>query len=704
MSIWGLHVIDLAIVLAYLLGMLYIGQRLAKGIKDETDFYLAGRKLGKVYQFFMMFGGKTDANGAASITSEVYRQGVGGVWIGLQTVFMTPFYWFFPVWFRRVRLISTGDLYEDRFGSKALAGLFAVYGILIMTVLVGFGYLASGKTMQAILTKPPEKYTTAEKQMVADFRQYQQLKKQYEAGTLAESHQERYETLANKYKKGEMRGFVSYLSDKPWVFYCGYGCVIAAYVICGGFKAAVVTNVVQGVLIIVFSFILVPFGLAQLGGFSGLHSTIPAHMFDLVGAVDTSEYTWYSILALVLTGLVGINGGANAMQSGSAKNEYAVRLGVVTGAFAKRFMMLAWVLCGLIAIALYSGRISDPDETWGVLTHSLLGTGAVGLMIAGILAANMSSMDAGTVAISALFVRNLYTPLVPGRSERHYVLVGRYAIMVILALGIFVALGAGGIIPLLKVIISLGTIFGSVVLLIFFWRRLTVTAVFLEVFIAILVFGILPIVLPHFQAVRRAPSLLIETEERAVVKKVIATEADVQAGLAEQAGERIAKTHTIAPKSIFFDSVAYVDPDNPAAGREGVGRFHLERYIPSLVGVPVESFTPAGLLTTRFIFSAVFPLILLFAFSYLTKPADKERLDRFYVKMKTPIAPTLEEDAVEVAQSFADPQRFDHLKIFPNSNWEFCRWTRQDTVGFVLLWIATGLLLGLFKFVFTIGS
>ena len=63
MTLFGLHLIDLIIILTYLLGMMYVGKRIAKSVKNETDFYLAGRKLGKLYQFFLMFGGATDAMG-----------------------------------------------------------------------------------------------------------------------------------------------------------------------------------------------------------------------------------------------------------------------------------------------------------------------------------------------------------------------------------------------------------------------------------------------------------------------------------------------------------------------------------------------------------------------------------------------------------------------------------------------------------------
>ena len=52
-----------------------------------------------------------------STASLVYRQGASGVWHALQTLFMNPYYWFMNLWFRRVRLVTVADLFEDRFGT-----------------------------------------------------------------------------------------------------------------------------------------------------------------------------------------------------------------------------------------------------------------------------------------------------------------------------------------------------------------------------------------------------------------------------------------------------------------------------------------------------------------------------------------------------------------------------------------------------------
>jgi len=97
------------------------------------------------------------------------------------------------------------------------------------------------------------------------------------------------------------------------------------------------------------------------------------------------------------------------------------RFGMIGGMFAKRIIMIFWALAGLLAIGIYAGALHDPDLIWGYMTRDLLFPGVIGLMLVGILAANMSSLDAGSVSYAALFIRNLYKPFAPDKSEQCFV-------------------------------------------------------------------------------------------------------------------------------------------------------------------------------------------------------------------------------------------------------------------------------------------
>jgi len=702
MYIWGIHLIDALIVVVYLLLMLWIGKLVSKKIHSQEDFYLAGRKFGKTMQFFLYFGQSTDANNAIKTCSFVFRAGIGGLWLTLVTLFLTPFYWFLNLWFRRVRLITTGDLLEDRLGSKALPGMYAVLLIAIAMLDVGIGFMLSCKTMEALMIKPVHEYTAHEKQIISDYQEFRELQEKYETGKLPSEKLTRYEQLQSLANSDKLRAYISYLN--PLLFYIVYTLVVGIYVILGGFAAAAITDAVQGILIIIFSLMLIPLGLIKTGGFSGLHASVPDYMFNLFGSV-TSEWTWHSISAYIFLNLIGSAGWfMNMAVSGSAKSEMAARLSAVTGGYTKRFVIIAWGFCGLIAFALFRDQIHQPDSSWGVLSFNLLVPGLIGLMLAGILAANMSSIDAQAIHLSALFTRNLYQPFVPKKLDKHYIFVGRIAIAAVLIGGIFIALSAPSIITLVKAFAVVNTIFGAPVLLSLFWRRLTKTAVISEVLILSLLVFVIPWVTPLFPAATESKALTISTIEKQILISETATQQDVEKGLAQKAGQKIQKQHIIEPSGIFFERLAHKNPRDINSPLIGKGRFNVELYLLSKIGFDFREFTPAGLVSTRFFSLGILIFALLIVISFFGAPPDKKMLDRFFVKMKTPVTGDIEKDEAELRESYENPTRFDHLKLFPKSRWEFCKWTKIDAVGFVLCLIVAVAIIAFLWFVLRLGQ
>ena len=69
--------------------------------------------------------------------------------------------------------------------------------------------------------------------------------------------------------------------------------------------------------------------------------------------------------------------------------------------------------------------------------------------------------------------------------------------------------------------------------------------------------------------------------------------------------------------------------------------------------------------------------------SYFTLPEDKKRLDQFYGKMLTPVVGSHEDDVNAMKLTRENPKRFNHLLLFPNSNWEFRKWNREDWLGVI---------------------
>jgi Na+/proline symporter len=695
-----------------------IGLWVSRGVKDEAEYFVSGRSMGAWLQFFINFGQATDSNGAPTIATEVYRTGVGGMWIGFQTLLATPFIWFTSIWFRRTRLITGPDLFMDRFASRRLAIFYTLLSLLQIPVMLGLGNIISYKVAAATMIKPDSEQTPAERQELADYRELVKLRDQFGHGLLPAELRNRFDQLDSLEKRGELANTISYVRPLPFVLI--YTGIVAAYILLGGIKAAAITDAFQGILIIIFSVMMIPIGLSKLGGFHGLHQVVPAAKFNLFGGAAGGEYTWYSITAIVLSSLLGFGNPGNA-SAAAGRDEHAIRLGTLGGLFCKRFVMIAWMLCGLLAAGLFGNRLADPDTAWGSLASSLLPVGLMGLMISGMLLGHMPAVGNNAVNFSAVFTRNFYEPLMPGRSSAHYLLVAKFATFLVLLAGALCSLYFTGVIPLLAALITFNAFFGVVGILIYFWRKLTAWAVGIGAVVWIVLMVVLSWIAPSFQSFRQAPALVMQT-----------------ASYTE--GGRI-----VPPTAIFFDRVALSDPSRPDSPLEGIGRFQVENYICYLMGIPMKQLGPAGLLTCRWAFDGIFPFAMLIALSYLTlsipesrdipegadpnqplshdpfstqsmvhldSPDDRTdwrkrralRIARFHAKMKTPVSADLQTDIAQVQESFRNSTRFDHLKLFPYSHWEFTRWDAADYAGFFGCWAGVlGVLLFLL-FILRVGS
>lgn len=642
--IWGISYVDFSILIAFLVLILAIGIHASRSVKHEADFYLGGRKLGKTLQFFLNFGNATDTNAAPTMASQVYGKGASGMWLQLQTLLFTPLFWFTQPWFRRARVITMADLFVERFNSKAVASAYAVFNIIVALITLGVGNLGAYSVVEAMMQN----------------------------------------------------------SIPKWAFFLSYNLIIAIYIILGGLRAAAITDAVQGILILIMSIILLPLGLWKIGGFHGLHAKVPGEAFWLVGS-PFSDFTAWSVAAITFGSFIQIIGLQHNMSAaGSATNENTARFGMIVGGFTKRIILIFWLLCGLLAVAIFvgPGRLGNPDAAWGALSKQLLPVGLIGVMLSGMLLGHMPSVGLTAVAISGLVVRNVYEPVVKGMPPRHYLRMGQLFIVLILGASVAIAWFAAGLGSLTAYMITFNTFFGAVVFLLFFWRRLTVPAILISFFIWIFLQAAVGPVIGMTRLVRAD----LFTVQSNVPTYRPATAGDVNVGAATAIGKPI-------PQKIglFFDMpLVLKDKNRPELGYAGNGHFLVENFVLyyplKAVGIDMRNCSFADLTTARWLFDAIFPFVSLMFFSFLTKPTALERAPAFYARMKTPVAATPELDQEEVEKSRADPARFDGTKLLPGTNWEFCKWTRQDYLGFFGCCGVVFVILGLLWLVLHIGA
>jgi SSS family solute:Na+ symporter len=305
----------------------------------------------------------------------------------------------------------------------------------------------------------------------------------------------------------------------------------------------------------------------------------------------------------------------------------------------------------------------------------------------------MSTLSANAVSYAALFIHNLYQPVAPRRSERHYLTIGKIVLATTLCGGVVTALYVGNLLVLFQYFISLPAIFGASIWLGFLWRRVTRAAVIIQVFVCFAVIAVVPNVFQSWTWARTNPAFLAETRPRTVEIRTAALDSDVAAGRAVRVGERIQKTRIMESTAVFYEKVARQDPIDPNSPLIGLGRFNAEIWVVSWFGIDFTGATKAQLMAVRFGFDALFPFVLLFLISAFTRPVPRADLDRFFAKIHTPVEGTPEEDLAAVRAAADNPGLYRPRKIWPKSNWEIMKPGRWDIIGFGGSWLLVGVII-----------
>ena len=224
----------------------------------------------------------------------------------------------------------------------------------------------------------------------------------------------------------------------------------------------------------------------------------------------------------------------------------------------------------------------------------------------------------------------------------------------------------------------------------------------------VLVCFTLYIIIPTlFQTLDRArydSRLLLETRPRVTVITTSALTEDVAAGRAEYVGQDIRKTHLSEPAGVFYDKVVRSDPSDPDSAKVGQGRFNAEIWFLSWFGVDFTGCSKAQLVATRFFVDALLPFVLLFLFSVITPPVDRQHLDAFYGKLHTPVQPSAAEEQRALAQAVESPRLHETKKLWPGSNWEILKPGWIDVLGFGGSCLLVGMVIALLYLLVKIGA
>lgn len=213
--------------------------------------------------------------------------------------------------------------------------------------------------------------------------------------------------------------------------------VTGIYTVAGGLSAVIYTDFFQAFVLIGGSVVLAWLGLDAVGGFDGLRATLPPDYFNMVRPMSDPNYPWLG--TLVAPFVLGIwywcTDQVIVQKTLSARNITQARAGTIFAGFLKILPVYTMVLPGLIAKALYPADVTG-DNAYPLLVVRLMPSGLVGLMVAALLAALMSSLSSVFNSCSTLITLDFYKKYRPDASEKRLVTVGRISTLAIVVISV----------------------------------------------------------------------------------------------------------------------------------------------------------------------------------------------------------------------------------------------------------------------------
>ena len=224
-----------------------------------------------------------------------------------------------------------------------------------------------------------------------------------------------------------------------WDFYTSAAVMVVAtgiYTIFGGLAAVIYTEFMQAIVLLAGAIALTLIGLAEAGGMSGLRQALPPDFFHMMRPPSDPAFPWTGIFfgAPILGIWYWCTDQMIVQRVLGAKSEEDARGGALLCGMLKILPVFVLVLPGLIARTLYPDI--KGDDAYPTLVVRLLPPGLIGLMVAALLAALMSSLSATFNSASTLITFDVYKKLNPNASESRLVTVGRLFTVVMVALGI----------------------------------------------------------------------------------------------------------------------------------------------------------------------------------------------------------------------------------------------------------------------------
>jgi SSS family transporter len=225
------------------------------------------------------------------------------------------------------------------------------------------------------------------------------------------------------------------------------GIVVLVMALIGGSWAVLASDFIQVLILMPVCLVVTVLALVRVGGLHGFVAALPPGHLDF-GRAFTGNFLGLWCVAMLLKQINVANNLLDASRYLAVKDSRQARWAGYLGASLFLFGTVIWFVPPMAARVLFPNlatefpQLRNPAEAAFIaISRAVLPAGMTGLLVSGIFAATMSSMDAGLNKNAGVFVKNFYQPhLRPGAPDAHLLSVGKLATLVLGTIVILAAL------------------------------------------------------------------------------------------------------------------------------------------------------------------------------------------------------------------------------------------------------------------------
>jgi SSS family solute:Na+ symporter len=422
----ALHFVDWLFILAYfaiVFGIAWWAYLKEKQSETSTEYFLAGRNLGWWIIGASVFSSNIGSEHLVGLAGSGATDGVALAHYELHAWCLLVLGWVMVPFYMRSKVITMPEFLERRFSPVNRTVLSAISLVAYILTKLAVGIFAGGVVFAVLI---PD---------------------------------------------------VSFMGlDSFWIGSILVIVLTGIYTVLGGMRAVAYTSALQSLILVIGSALVTYFGLKALGGWDVLREVAGSEMFNLWRPIvpagmsatwapvkEAGRMAWYFndnypwVGMLFCAPIIGLwywcTDQYIVQRVISAEDERDARRGSIAASALKLLPVFIFIIPGMIAFALAksgqnamlqetffdaNGQIirDNAQQAFPMLVAEVLPIGVRGIVVAGLLAALMSSLAGAFNVSSALFTMDFYSRLRPQATQRQLVWIGRVATGVMVAIGL----------------------------------------------------------------------------------------------------------------------------------------------------------------------------------------------------------------------------------------------------------------------------